>query len=64
MSAHDRHLANYRWEQVRVWCDNPACPAHQDGVDVVYESEYGQGAYTPEECGCGGDWLEDKPADG
>ncbi len=61
MSAHDRYLANHRWMRETVWCSNPKCEHHTEGVEVVYESEYGQGWYDPEECACGGEWLEDKP---
>lgn len=64
MSAHDRHLTQYRHSPETVWCSNPACPNHSGvGVEVTYESEYGQGWYTPEECECGGEWLEDEPKD-
>lgn len=61
MSAHDQWLANYRRYTTEVWCSNPACPTHEDGREVTYESEFGQGWYEPGECDCGGDWLEDKP---
>ena len=61
MSAHDRWLADYRKGTAEVWCTNPACQLHEDGTTVTYESEYGQGWYTPEECKCGHEWTEDKP---
>ncbi len=55
MSAHDRRYTT------EAWCSNPACPHHEEAVEVTFESEYGQGWFTPEECDCGGHWLEDKP---
>jgi hypothetical protein len=61
MSAYDRYLAGYRSSTETVWCSNPACPNHTEAVEVTYEFEYGAGWYSPEECECGGDWLEDKP---
>jgi len=61
MSSHDRWLAAYRRYETEVWCANPACLLHEDGTTVTYESEYGQGSYTPEECECGYEWTEDKP---
>lgn len=61
--AHDRWLANYRRYECDVYCENRECPNH-DGATVTYESEYGQGWYTPEECWlCHGEWLEDRPED-
>ena len=61
MSQHDRWLANYHTSVAHVWCSNRFCDNHEDGIDVTYESEYGQGWYTPEECKCGHEWTEDKP---
>ena len=61
MTSHDAHLAQYRLSTCEVWCDNPTCPNHADPVTVQYESEYGFGWLTPEECECGGGWLDDEP---
>jgi len=62
MSAHDRWLANYHTETVHVWCEKPGCDNHVDGVDVRFESEYGQGSLTPEECWiCHSSWLQEQP---
>ncbi len=61
-AAHDRWLAGYsKNSHAEVWCENKDCANHE-GVTVTYESEYGAGWYTPEECWiCGGDWLDVKP---
>jgi hypothetical protein len=63
MSAHDRWLANYHRGTTHVWCSNPKCANHADGIEVEWETEYGQSAYTThEECPiCNSDWLEDQP---
>lgn len=65
MSAHDRYLANYHRGTTHVWCSNKTCANHADGIDVDWESEYGQSSYvTYEECPlCHSDWLEDQPDD-
>jgi hypothetical protein len=64
MSAHDRWLADYHCSYETVWCVNPTCDNHADGLDVLYESEYGIGAITPEECPlCNGELTFDKPED-
>lgn len=61
--AHDRYLAAYRRHPMTVYCANRACPNH-DGIEVMFESEYGQGWITPEECpACGGELLDDRPDD-
>ncbi len=60
--AHERHLAGYSRSSVQVWCANPQCPVHEDGMDVELECEYGQCVYQPEECPqCSGEWLDEKP---
>lgn len=62
MSGHDAWLAHYRTGTEVVWCENKTCPVHNDGMEVRWESEYGQGWWTPEECPvCHGLWLQDKP---
>ena len=61
MSAHDRYLAQYHTHLSEVWCEKPGCPNHTDPVTVTFVSEYGQGWYEPEECSCGGAWLDDRP---
>jgi hypothetical protein len=64
MSAHDRWLANYHCGTETVWCSNPACENHRDGMNVQWESEYGQSWWDPEECPvCNGEWLQDQPQD-
>lgn len=64
MSEHDVWLANYRTGTETVWCANKACPVHQDGMEVRWESENGQSWWTPEECPvCNGVWLQEKPED-
>lgn len=64
MSQHDEWLANYRTGVETVWCSNPNCTVHQDGMEVRWESEFGQGSWTPEECPrCHSWWLQDKPED-
>ena len=62
MSAHDQWLANYRTGIEVVWCSNPACELHLDGIEVRWESENGQSWWSPEECPrCHGHWLQDQP---
>lgn len=62
MSDYDQYLAGYRRGTATVWCSNPECPAHTDGTEVDYETEYGASWYSPEECpDCHGDWTEDRP---
>ena len=62
MSQHDRWLANYHTSVAHVWCSNRFCDNHEDGIDVTYESEFGQGTFTPEDCPlCNHGWVEDKP---
>lgn len=64
MSAHDRHLAMFRTGRDRLWCSNKECPVHEDGMDVDWESEYGQSAYLVEECPvCHSEWLYEQPQD-
>jgi hypothetical protein len=46
---------------MEVWCSNRSCDNHADGATVMFISEYGIGWFEPEECVCGGDWLEDQP---
>lgn len=60
--AHDRYLANYHTSDAQVWCSNPKCDLHEDGANVRYVSEYGQGWYEPEECWiCHEHWVDEKP---
>lgn len=55
MSAHDRHLAGYRRERIRVRCST--C-GEWSSVELV--TEYGQQWSEPEECPhCGDGWHED-----
>jgi hypothetical protein len=62
MSQHDVWLARYQTGTEVVWCANRACSVHQDGMEVRWESEYGQSWWSPEECPvCHGGWLQDKP---
>jgi hypothetical protein len=61
MNQHERWLANYRQHPATVWCSNPKCGNHADGTTVMFISEYGTGWFEPEECSCGGEWLEDQP---
>lgn len=62
MSAHDRYLANYRTGTQQVWCSNPACELHGDGVEIRWESEYGQSWWDPEDCWvCHSSWLQEQP---
>lgn len=63
VSAHDRHLAAYRTGFEEVWCTNPECPNHTQGVTVRWTSEYGQSWWEPEEChACTkGEWTQDRP---
>ena len=61
VSAYDNWLAGYRRHTMEVWCSNRSCDNHESVTVVTFESEYGQGWFTPEECVCGGDWLEDQP---
>ena len=58
MSAHDRHLANYRSFVCEAFCQNPDCPRGRDPHAVRYHVEYGIGWYEPEHCKCGGPWGE------
>ena len=61
MSAHDAYLADYHTSEITVFCANTDC-SNSDGITVRYESEYGQGWITPEDCpACGGELLDDKP---
>lgn len=63
MSMHDRWLAAYRNGYEMVWCSSSSCP-NRAGVDVEWESEYGQSWNTPEDCPlCGSAWLHDQPDD-
>jgi hypothetical protein len=50
VSAYDEHIARYRMRKLLMWCVNDECPNYQDGVNVVYEEENGQGAISPEDC--------------
>lgn len=62
--AHERHLASYRTSNVEVWCKNAACENNDEPVMVRFETEYGQGWYTPEECPlCHNDWTDKSPHD-
>ena len=62
MSAHDRYLADYHTSLETVYCQNTKCSNSEDGVTVRYESEYGQGSITPEDCPqCNGELSFDKP---
>lgn len=62
MSAHDLWLANYRSGYEVVYCTNPKCDLHRDGIEVRWESEYGQSWWTPEECPtCRSPWTQDQP---
>jgi len=59
---HDRWLADFRQSETHVWCANPGCDNHADGVTVTVCSEYGQGWCEPEECWiCNGTWLHEEP---
>jgi len=59
---HDRWLANYQHRTEEVWCSNPKCDNYEDGLDVLYEEEFGAGWTTPDECPrCGSELLFDKP---
>jgi hypothetical protein len=61
MSAHDAWLADYHSSTITVYCANPDC-TNAEGITVRYESEYGQGWITPENCpACHADLLDDKP---
>lgn len=45
-----------------VYCHNRDCDEFSEPVVVTYESEYGGGWYTPEECPkCGHEWHDDEP---
>ena len=59
--AHDAMLANYHHSYETMWCENPTCANHQDGLTVLYESEYGQGWTTPEDCPLCHGHLNDEP---
>lgn len=62
--AHDRYLAGYHTGTEVVWCSNKKCAYHKDGIEVGWESEYGQSWRDVEECPlCGGEWLADRPDD-
>ena len=62
-AMHERYLANYHWSTETYYCANPTCPYH-DGIVVRYESEYGQGTITPEDCPtCNSELLQDRPED-
>ena len=61
MSAHDRWLANYHASSETAYCQNAKCE-NAEGISVYYESEYGQGWTTPEDCPvCGGELGFDAP---
>lgn len=61
-SAHDRWLANYHHEEVDVYCTNRECADYGEPQTVDYESEYGQGWITPEECPtCNGEFSFEAP---
>lgn len=65
MSAYDRSLAGYRTGFETVWCSNPACENHDDGVEVRWVTEYGQSTWDPSECFlCHQPWLQEKPEAG
>ena len=60
MSAHDRWLANYHSSSETAYCQNGGC-SNAEGISVYYESEYGQGWTTPEDCPlCGGELSFDQ----
>lgn len=61
MSAHDRYLAAYSTHLTTAWCGNRACPNSQDGITVRYETEYGFGTITPEECPDCHEALQNEP---
>lgn len=64
IGAHDRYLANYHTGTTWVWCSNPTCENHADGLEIDTETEYGQTTWTPEECPrCHADWLDSQPED-
>lgn len=50
LPGYDQWLAGYRHERVEAWCENRACVAHRESIEVDYETEYGQGWITPETC--------------
>jgi hypothetical protein len=61
-SAHQRYLAAYRRSEIEVWCSNPECGNHGAPQTVIWETEYGQGWCTPEECPrCHHEWQEEQP---
>jgi len=61
VSAHDRYLADYHTSLETVYCQNIKC-SNSEGLTVRYESEYGQGSITPEDCPqCNGELSFDKP---
>lgn len=58
-SDHDVWLAGYRRGSEQVWCSNPECELHRDGMTVEYEVENGIGSRDVEECPvCGNHWLD------
>lgn len=59
-SPHDQWLANYHTYPTTVYCGNPEC-ANAGGITVTFESEYGQGTITPEDCPACGTPLQDTP---
>ena len=55
MSAHDRYLAGYRSDSLRVTCSHCGVSA-----SITAETEYGATWWLPEECPhCGEPWSED-----
>ena len=57
--AHENHLASRRSQAVVVYCHNRSCERYGEGINALYEEEYGQGWTTPEDCECGRPWSFD-----
>lgn len=63
-TEYDRYITGGRYRKApeTVYCHTPECLDRGEPQEVTYESEYGAGWYTPEECpACGGEWHEDAP---
>jgi hypothetical protein len=62
MSQHDRWLAAYSTHLTDAYCVNAKCDDYGVALTVRFETEYGQGWITPEECRtCGGDLSLEVP---
>ena len=61
---HERYLGNYENGTEWVYCTNSACDLHRAGMEVGWESEYGQSWWAPEECPrCHSEWTQDRPGE-